>query len=286
MEAPKQAKSARRRPGMSISSAEDCQDGSEKRYIDTWNDRDVRVYWESQHGSKRAPVFGLWRNVTGTMPALLSTLPKGCHKHIILPLCGGQNPFWRDHWTPHGCRQSSLLDTFRTRVLSFYGINDDQKFDIHEGKAIWTGGGGIKIIIIARGHNRRIINMEDHVRAIHEKYPSVNVAIVKLENYSIEDQLRLVRHTDVLIGVLGAGLTHILFQRPGSVVVELQHPRPFRHCVFANTAHMAQVEYLWLRGEGDGFIKDGHWQLDDMAITEERFVDMIGKAIEAVRTAE
>jgi hypothetical protein len=54
---------------------------------------------------------------------------------------------------------------------------------------------------------------------------SIDINVVAMESMDFRAQMRTAQHADALIGVHGNGLTHELWMRPGSVVVELFTPR-------------------------------------------------------------
>jgi capsular polysaccharide biosynthesis protein len=51
--------------------------------------------------------------------------------------------------------------------------------------------------------------------------PKVQVTVVEFSRYSYKEQLQLVAQHDVLIGMHGAGMTHLLWLPPWAGVVEL-----------------------------------------------------------------
>jgi hypothetical protein len=52
-------------------------------------------------------------------------------------------------------------------------------------------------------------------------YPNVNFRRVRMEEYSMQEQMAIAAQTDVLIGVHGNGLTHMLWMAPKGFVCEI-----------------------------------------------------------------
>jgi len=63
-----------------------------------------------------------------------------------------------------------------------------------------------------------------------------------LEELPIRDQIATVRNADVVVAEHGAGLSHIVFCRPGTVVVELASPY-WRNPCFWLLAGQVECEY-------------------------------------------
>lgn len=82
-----------------------------------------------------------------------------------------------------------------------------------------------KIALISRNRasRRKILNEVD-LEELLLKFPSVQLSILHLENYSIEDQISLVHDQNMLIGMHGAGLSHFLWMESQSLVVEIFPP--------------------------------------------------------------
>ena len=68
--------------------------------------------------------------------------------------------------------------------------------------------------------SRNIENMPE-VDAVLKKY---DITKVILENYSLEDQVQIMKSADLIIGVHGAGLTNMMFAKPDSSVIEILPP--------------------------------------------------------------
>lgn len=74
---------------------------------------------------------------------------------------------------------------------------------------------------------RKIFNEAETYKAVYNKYPDACVNGLLLESVPMKEQLKFIRKTDILIGMHGAGLTHVLFLPKTSGLIEL-FPQKFR----------------------------------------------------------
>jgi protein O-GlcNAc transferase len=51
---------------------------------------------------------------------------------------------------------------------------------------------------------------------------TLQVVQARMEKFTIREQLEMTRNTNILLGVHGAGMTHIFTLPPQSVVIEMQ----------------------------------------------------------------
>ncbi|KAF3223427.1 hypothetical protein TWF191_006438 [Orbilia oligospora] len=254
-----------------------------------WEEENIKIYIQANMESEKnaSPVFGLWNVVTGKEVKDVKELKDGCYRSVILPLAGGANPFWKDHWKERNCEKSTLVDEFVTKVLKFYGAEDDDTRTpavvdsdpkIVEEK--------ITIRIIGRQKNRKILRLFDYVKILQKAYPDADIEITKLEKLDITEQLRMIRKTDILIGVTGAGLTHTLFLRKGAALIELTQPEPFVYFGFGNLARMIGLRYFQIQAEKREGKSGMNWQEDNVLVDEHTFIDAVGKAIAGVKTSK
>lgn len=212
------------------------------------------------------PFFELW-----TMFAAGNILNLGDNatfesSKVVIPLPGGSNPIWEGDWFDISCNDSSLLKTFSERILNHYHIpikRPKQKQPT--------------LTLIDRRGSRRLRNSEQLFAALRRSFPGVKVGLVDFAEMSFPDQIRLVRSTDILVGVYGAGLTHELFLTQDSTVVEIM-PEKLNYKGFANMAKLLGHHYLTRRGAG--YADDsGDWHVDDVSIDEDEFLELIGEAV-------
>ena len=80
------------------------------------------------------------------------------------------------------------------------------------------------VVTIIRRRTRRILNQDQLINVtILEGF--ANVQAVDMEELSLDDQIRTIACTTVLVGVQGAGLQWAVFMRSGSTLVEIAWPQ-------------------------------------------------------------
>jgi hypothetical protein len=92
----------------------------------------------------------------------------------------------------------------------------------------------------------RILANEKALESIMNECTMCNVQAVDLAKLPIIEQIALVRHTNVLVGVHGAGLMHIMFAAEEAVLLEI-HPHYRLHRHFRNACRMTGKIYMPLR---------------------------------------
>ena len=81
------------------------------------------------------------------------------------------------------------------------------------------------------------------VRATARRYYAVTVKVLNFQTADFVTQAAHAQEADILIGMHGADLTNMMFQRPGSVVVELNPLFFFENC-YEEMAHYLGLHYL------------------------------------------
>jgi hypothetical protein len=232
------------------------------------------------------PVDELWGLITGHDPIHLSQLNSTCMGDVILPLAGSSSPFWESHWTDRNCRQKFMLDPFIRRIYRHLGIEANQR--LHEETVV--------TIIQRRGGTRKIWNLESHVAHLQSVFPKTTFDIVDFATLNLRQQIETVSQTDVLVGVMGAGMTHILFLPEESTVAELMTPGT-HYSGFRNLAKQRGLPYFTSHGMPkeeweerysarkhsigvDAAKRD--WQMDEyLYYSEEDFTALVAAAIHA-----
>ncbi|XP_060073536.1 uncharacterized protein LOC132553315 [Ylistrum balloti] len=107
---------------------------------------------------------------------------------------------------------------------------------------------------------RKLANEKEIIDKIRSSIPFENLKAVQLDDLSVKDQVKLIYHTDILIGVHGAGLGHVILMRPESGLIEL-FPTSyflFRNRHFEELADWVGVQYSsWYNS--DVFFTDSEW---------------------------
>ena len=193
-------------------------------------------------------------------------------ENIVIPLPGGSNPFWQGDWKVHSCEQSELLRVFSQRVLGFYQLEADAQADDRP----------LTLVFIDRRGTRRLMEKGRYFSILKSKFPALNVEVVDFAELSMLEQLQLVRRTDILVGVHGAGLTHGMFLQPGSTMVEIL-PRELNYKGFRNLAKLLGHHYYSSHAAGPpARLMRREWHFDDVSIEEDRFLNLLEVAVKSM----
>ncbi|KAH0591774.1 hypothetical protein MHUMG1_10473 [Metarhizium humberi] len=112
--------------------------------------------------------------------------------------------------------------------------------------------------------------------------PQLDLEVVDFEHISFAQQLRIIRETDLLIGIHGAGLTHTMFLPPGSAVVEIL-PGNVEKRGFQNFAQMLGHGYQRAHGKMHGNVSgDGQWAFDLVELESQMLLDLVGNAVRSL----
>ena len=93
---------------------------------------------------------------------------------------------------------------------------------------------------------RKVSNEQEILKAVSNAYPAHLISGLQLDTVSIDDQIRNISHTDILIGVHGAGLAHVIFQQVGRALIEI-FPSAYgvyKNDHFERLARWSGVHYL------------------------------------------
>lgn len=220
------------------------------------------------------PYFDLWRLFAKQPIIRLSEVPTGSNiGNIIIPLPGGANPVWQSDWEPNVCEHSDILRAFAHRVLTHLDIRDSTQ-------EAATGDSKIIVTFIDRRGTRKLVDAERHMLALENRYPHAEIRRVDLAGMTFPQQVQLVRDSNVLAGVHGAGLTHGLWMKERSAMVEIL-PEGFMHKGFRNLAGALGHDYFSAHGvqpeQGSG-----SWQQDDVVLEEEKLFELMDVAIKSM----
>lgn len=218
------------------------------------------------------PYFDLWRLFAKKSTVRLADLPADTNTgHLLIPLPGASNPVWQSDWEANDCEHSELLLSFSRRILKHYDIIESKRENDK-----------IMVTFIARQGTRKLLDVEKHIEALNKQFIHAEARLVDLAAMSFKEQIQVVRGSDVLAGVHGAGLTHGMWLKRNSVMVEIM-PKNFEHKGLRNLAGALGHGYFRAHGGHPGGTdnKKG-WQIDDVAIEEERFVELMNIAVKSL----
>lgn len=134
---------------------------------------------------------------------------------------------------------------------------------------------GFERIYITRAHTkyRKVKNEEAVIRMLK----SLGFRVVATEFLSVREEAQIFSSAKVVVAPHGAGLTNIIFCRPGTKVVEIFAPN-YVHPVFWVPSRHLELDYYYFTGEG---------QLDpanSLNVVEDIVVDL-GKLTETLKFA-
>jgi capsular polysaccharide biosynthesis protein len=143
----------------------------------------------------------------GLTEAKLITQPDGCETLI--------ERLWFATPLGHCCFSSgSALQAVRKRLVSLFSDSES----LESSRRIYISRSQAKC--------RRILNEEELVSRLRPE----SFVILHCEDLSLREQVRLFSEAAILVGPHGAGLTNMLFARPGAFVLELAHAENTRVC--------------------------------------------------------
>lgn len=172
--------------------------------------------------------------MTGAEPVRFKNLPDHqCWNKIVLPIPGSHVPFWQNHWEPRDCGSSNILDTFISRVFKHFGTISASRFEER-----------IVVTIIDRKEKRKILKLDHYVAHMQELYPNVIIQCFDFAQFTMREQIVILQNTDVLVRVIGAGFTNLLWMNPKAAVAEIQQPEPWRYYGCRNIAKMRGMDYV------------------------------------------
>ncbi len=90
---------------------------------------------------------------------------------------------------------------------------------------------------------RKVEDLEATLALLRGLYPQHRIDVRSFESLPFGEQLRIVRDSDVLAGVHGAALAHVLFMRPDSELVEFTPQAYRRNDIFKHLAGLRGVRY-------------------------------------------
>jgi len=220
------------------------------------------------------PNYALWRLMAKKPVLRAQDLPANYSirgSNIIVPLQDSANPLWQGDWKAHDCVKSELTTTFVQRVLDFYDLKAPEG----------SGEQPLVVTYLNRTGSRQLRDFGGMVERLQGKYPLVEMQLIELEDMAHREQLQIIRKTDILVGVHGAGLTHTLFLPPSATVAEIRPPN-VDYWGFRNLAKIGGHQYFGTHGSLDTEKSvAGNWHFDHVSISEERFQSLMETAIKS-----
>ncbi|KAL1846476.1 hypothetical protein Daus18300_014246 [Diaporthe australafricana] len=207
------------------------------------------------------PFFDLFRLAAGKEPLRLAEwvrsrsngnedaahlIPVG---KIVIPLAGAANLLWSD-WVAIDCVNNSILRVFVHRIFDFYGIPrtraQDASRSATSGFFPLLSPPRLNVSIVVRKNSRKLIGIDGFLfTAAKAKFSHVaDIRLVDFEGKPFREQIEIARDTDIMVGMHGAGFTHVMFMEEGrGALVEIQ-PDRLCHKGFRNLAKMTGQLYF------------------------------------------
>lgn len=208
--------------------------GSDRMSPETFSTDVYILIWEnSDYRSAFRPMFQAF-----TQHPLLDLRSFGaqrvCFRKLMLPALP-RMIFGLFYNTPivQGCQNSALFRAFSEFILHRLRIPERSETDAQK----------LRVTILSRlTKHRRIVNEKQLVEALsREAGYEVDVAYFT-HKHPFEQQVRIIHSTDILIGLHGAGLTHMFFLPPWATVFELYNCED-ENC-YQDLTHSCGLNYI------------------------------------------
>jgi len=155
------------------------------------------------------------------------------------------------------CRKTKWLMDFVQTFLNNLGLEPQIRPHLKKKIVIVFRRDYVAHPRVRKAASRKISNENEILEALRQKFPSCEVDFVTFETMNMKQQIATVMNADVLIGVHGAGLSHVLFSPQNAAVVEL-FPAGFssrRHFeYFSAWAGIKHIDVDFPGGTGDTFL--------------------------------
>ncbi|XP_050301574.1 EGF domain-specific O-linked N-acetylglucosamine transferase isoform X2 [Anthonomus grandis grandis] len=205
-----------------------------------------------------------------------------CFKQAVFPLLP-RMIFGLYYNTPiiYGCQKSGLFHAFSKFLLHRLNIPINKR---HRKT--------VRVTLLSRDTKyRRILNEDELLASLKDEKDIEVKRVVYNRNIPFKTQLEITANTDVLIGIHGAGLTHLLFLPDWASVFELYNCED-ANC-YADLSRLRGVHYVtWkdtekLTSESDGSHEGGaHAKFANYAFDVEEFKRLFKQAVDHVRNHE
>ena len=229
----------------------------------------LQILWLDGH--PKSNLDETWRKLFGDVQQARTIKEPVLYKDMIWDTIGARSPFneFKAETLPYS-------NEFRHFFMSQHGVNDSHVKDC---KSLT-----IRLILrhnyLAHPRNtkgdmtRKIKNEKEILAALVDAFEEDKVEKLVLESMKMKNQIELISQTDILIGMHGAGLTHILFLPDTSGVIELmpKYVSPSnKH--FESLSKWRKLDYMIWRNEDDKLEKNNYFT----KIPEDLLIAMVGK---------
>jgi hypothetical protein len=162
-----------------------------------------------------------WHTLFNSTKFLSETAQRTLYKDLVWGIQGYDSPLREP--IRHGATPPPLLEEFRRFFLSRFNLDHSRSLNCKNISVlfIWRHD------YIAHPRNpqgviqRKIANEQDIISGLQSLHPNYLIRGVQIDKYSMQDQLSMVSSADVLIGMHGAGLSHVMFVPRHGALIEL-----------------------------------------------------------------
>lgn len=179
-----------------------------------------------------------------------------------------------------GCHSSGAFKAFNRHVLHKLNVK------------VLPPEDHVRVTLLSRGTKHRRILNEDELLTAARKLPDASVQRVHFNHATdFRHQIEVMANTDVLIGMHGAGLTHVLFQPDWAVLFEIYNCDD--PVCYKDLARLRGIKYLtWedttkLSPEDEGHhpTLGAHAKFTNYHFDVDEFFRLLGRAIDYVKKA-
>lgn len=236
----------------------------------------VQVIFTEYDAGTLMEVDDWWEMVTGNKPLMQKNLPPQCLGNVILPLEESSSPFWGYTWDEGDCHEPFLVNAFLRRL--YRHLNIEQEYHVNK-------TGQTVVTIVDRKGTRKLRNQDNLIEKAQARWPQVKFQLVDFATTKLMDQVNIVRNTDVLLGLTGAGMTHMFWLPEESSVAEIQAPGA-KYGGFRHLCKLRNLNYFTVFPEErpkDEMVTEGSdWQLGEWVdVKDDAFQMMVDAAINA-----
>jgi len=129
-----------------------------------------------------------------------------------------------------------------------------------------------KRLFVSRRNSRRSIENEEEIIALLEAF---DFEAIQAEKLPFKDQVNLFSSAEVIVASHGAGLTNIVFAKPGTKVLEIFSPGHSILCYFY-LAGQARLNHYYLYGE---FQRENSGSAEDFYVCPDVIEEMVRKIL-------
>ena len=171
--------------------------------------------------NNKTPLDLIWEDFFNSTSTIATVPQSALYQNLVLSISNhdnGMNQF--------DAPSLPLIEDFRKFILSTYHISSNT-YSLNCEK--------INIVFIWRNHTktyakasqyksltRKIHNMPQLLFSLQRQFPRFTIKGIQIELLSFQEQLHVISRTDLLIGMLGAGLTHAMFLPGHAGLIELR----------------------------------------------------------------